>query len=89
MGDRYGTYHIVNGGETTWFGMAREIFRLADIQCEVEAITTEQFGALAHRPPYSVLSTEKYHRLGGPKMSSWEDALAKYVGEIMNNRTQE
>ncbi len=87
--DLYGTYHVVNGGETTWFGMAQEIFRLAEIECDVEAITTEQFGALAPRPPYSVLCNEKYHRLGGPAMSSWDQALAKYVSQIMNSKTHE
>jgi dTDP-4-dehydrorhamnose reductase len=82
--NQFGLYHIVNGGETTWFGMAREIFRIANIQCQVEPITTEQYGALAPRPAYSVLNTEKYESLGGPKMSMWDDALAKYMQSLID-----
>ncbi|MFC1757887.1 dTDP-4-dehydrorhamnose reductase [Planctomycetota bacterium] len=84
----FGTYHIVNGGETTWHGMAQEIFRIAKIECEVEAITTEQFGALAPRPAYSVLNTDKYHGLGGPAMSAWNKALAQYVHQIIDVKKQ-
>lgn len=77
--DNFGIFHIVNEGATTWFEMAKEIFKIANIDCEVNPITTEQYGALAPRPAYSVLNTDKYKKLGGPKMSMWNEALAQYV----------
>jgi dTDP-4-dehydrorhamnose reductase len=75
----YGTYHVVNCGETTWYDFAKEIFRLRGMDVELERITTEQYGAPAPRPRYSVLDTSKYEALGGPKMPAWEVALREYL----------
>jgi dTDP-4-dehydrorhamnose reductase len=75
----FGIYHVVNGGRTTWFGFAQEIFRQAKIKTQVEPITTEQYGAAAPRPRYSVLDTTKYSNLGAPPLPSWQQALAEYL----------
>lgn len=76
---RFGTYHVVNRGATTWYGFASEIFRLSGLQVPMERITTAQYGAPAPRPLYAVLDTSKYHALGGPAMPRWQDALAEYL----------
>lgn len=78
----FGTYHVTNQGATTWFDMTKEIFRQAKLNCEVRPITTAQFGAAAPRPSYSVLDTSKYHALGGPTMSPWQDALAGFLRQL-------
>jgi dTDP-4-dehydrorhamnose reductase len=76
----YGTYHLVNRGETTWFDFATEILRRSGIDVAVEPVTTEQYGARAPRPHYSVLSTAKYHALPDrPTMPRWQDALSQYL----------
>jgi dTDP-4-dehydrorhamnose reductase len=80
-GAPYGTYHIVNQGEATWFAFAREIFRQSGIEVEVEPITTEEYGAAAPRPRYNVLDTSKYRRLGGPDLPPWEVGLAEYLAD--------
>lgn len=75
-----GLYHVVNGGETTWFGFAAEIFRQLQLDVSLEPITTAEFGAKAPRPAYSVLDTSKYHGLwNAPPMPMWRDALAEYL----------
>jgi dTDP-4-dehydrorhamnose reductase len=79
--DAYGTHHVVNRGETTWYDFAAEIFRLRGMNVELERITTEQYGAPAPRPRYSVLDTSKYQALGGPEMPEWEVSLAEYLGK--------
>jgi len=38
---------------------------------------------VARRPPYSVLSTEKYSRLTGESPRSWQDAVTEYVREFV------
>jgi dTDP-4-dehydrorhamnose reductase len=78
----WGIYHVTNRGETTWCGLAREIVRLAGLDVPVEPITTAEFAAPAPRPAYSVLDTDKYHRLGGPAMPDWKEALAEYFEEL-------
>ncbi len=78
----YGTYHVVNTGQTTWYGFAAEIFRQAGLSVRVEPITTAQYGAPAPRPAYSALDTAKYHALPGrPAMPSWQTALGEYLRE--------
>ena len=74
----WGTYHVTNTGQTTWFDFAAEIFRQAGIEVSLRPITTAEYGAPASRPSYSVLDTTAYHRLGGPAMADWKAALAEF-----------
>ena len=79
----YGTYHVVNSGETTWYGLAKELVRQSGFVVPMEAISTAQYGAQAPRPGYSVLDTSKYHALPGrPAMPSWREALAEHLDLI-------
>lgn len=77
----WGIYHITNAGETTWHGFAKEIFRLAGLDIEPEAVSTAEFGDPTPRPSYSVLDTSAYHRLGGPPLPHWQAAMAEYFSE--------
>jgi dTDP-4-dehydrorhamnose reductase len=74
-----GTYHVANGGHTTWHGFACEIFWQAGIRVTVEPMTTADCAAPAPRPSYSVLDTAKYAALGGPPLASWQNALNSYL----------
>lgn len=74
-----GTYHVTNAGMTTWCRFAREIFRQSGMDVGVEPITSEQYGAAAPRPRYSVLDVSKYQDLGGPELPEWREALARYL----------
>jgi dTDP-4-dehydrorhamnose reductase len=79
----FGTYHVVNSGETTWHELAVEVFRQSHLAVEVEPITTSDYGAPAPRPAYSVLDTTKYHALAGaPLMPRWQEALAEYLATL-------
>jgi dTDP-4-dehydrorhamnose reductase len=75
----WGIYHVTNGGQTTWFEFATEIFNLAGLDIEVEKITTADYHALAPRPLFSVLDNGAYNRLGGPELPDWKTALAEYI----------
>lgn len=77
----WGTYHVTNAGQTTWFDFAADLFRQAGMQVTIRPITTAEYGAPAARPSYSVLDTTAYHRLGGPPMPDWKAALAEYFAE--------
>lgn len=74
-----GTYHVVNSGETTWHDFAAEIFRQGGVAVPLERITTAQYGALAVRPAYSVLSTARYAAVEGRALPAWQAALAEYL----------
>ena len=85
--DAYGTYHVVNSGQTTWYDLAAEIFRRSGLEVDLEPISTEDYGAPAPRPAYSVLDATKYHSLPGrPAMPPWQEALAEYLAEYLSSR---
>ena len=79
--EKWGLYHVVNSGATTWYDFAMEIFRLEGLTVHADAITTAEWNAPAPRPLYSVLDASKYHATGSPVMPSWQDALAEYLGK--------
>lgn len=76
---QFGLYHATNSGSLTWCDLAREIFRQADLDVRVRAITTAEFGAKANRPAYSVLNCQKLEAAIGRQMASWQDALGQYL----------
>lgn len=76
----HGTYHVVNSGETTWYDVAAEIFRIQGLDVQLEPISTAEYAARAFRPSYSVLDTSKYRALpDAPSMPAWQDALREYM----------
>ena len=83
---RFGLYHITNTGSCSWHEFASTIFRLAGPAVEVAPLTTQEFGAAARRPGYSVLATTAYESLGLPAPRSWTEALRAYLHERQQRR---
>lgn len=79
--EAFGLYHITNQGECSWFEFAAEIFRLTNQDPELERISTQEYGAVAARPAYSVMSNQKIGEELGWKLSSWKNALFNYLQE--------
>ncbi|WP_298649559.1 dTDP-4-dehydrorhamnose reductase [uncultured Proteiniphilum sp.] len=78
-----GIYHFSNRGETTWFGFAGEIKRLADIdRCELVPVNTYEYGAPARRPAYSVMDLSKICAAFHVDIPDWEEALGRCIGEL-------
>ena len=61
---KYGLYHMTNTGECSWYEFAREIFRLSGRKIEVKPITSQELGAKAIRPAYSVLDNVNLRKAG-------------------------
>lgn len=74
----YGIYHATNLGFTTWYDFTRKIYEIANITCEVNPVTTEEYPKPAKRPANSMLSKEKALN-AGIEIPSWEDALTRYL----------
>jgi dTDP-4-dehydrorhamnose reductase len=71
-----GIYHGTSGGETTWFGFTREIFRLLGADPErVRPTTSEAFVRPAPRPAYSVLGHDRWRATGVEPIRDWREAL--------------
>ena len=71
-----GLVHLTGAGSVSWNGFAEEIFRQAEVGCEVEPASSEQMARPAPRPAYSVLESEREDVL---PMPPWEDGLAGYL----------
>ena len=82
-----GTYHFVNGGDTTWCGLARHVFQTAakfgGPQPAVEAIATADYPTPAKRPANSRLSTGKLAADFGIRARPWQDAMDEVVGKLL------
>jgi dTDP-4-dehydrorhamnose reductase len=85
-GTRWGIYHAVDGGETTWFGFAREVFRFAAEHglpaAEIAAIATADFPTAARRPANSRLNCDKLRRLFGLELPDWRVGVQDCVARL-------
>jgi dTDP-4-dehydrorhamnose reductase len=81
---RFGLYHATNSSQTTWLGLTCEIFRVAGLNIPVAAIPSRDFPQKAKRPAYSVLDCSKLAGTIGLALPTWQDALARYVSQIVS-----
>lgn len=75
----YGTYHVAAGGDCTWAEFAEAIFEEAGLDTRVRRITSEEFGARAPRPAYSVLRSER----GAPELPHWREGLRECLARLL------
>ena len=75
-------YNYSNLGQTSWDDFARAIFATSGIDCEVKSITTEEFGAKAPRPKWSVLSKDKIQRDFDISLRGWQESLLECLEEL-------
>ncbi|MBR6637330.1 MAG: dTDP-4-dehydrorhamnose reductase, partial [Lachnospiraceae bacterium] len=80
--ENYGTYHGTCEGSCSWADFAKEIFRLAGKNTEVDYITTAEYPTPAKRPAYSVLEKFMLKLTVGYKPADWHDAIAEYIAEL-------
>jgi dTDP-4-dehydrorhamnose reductase len=71
-----GVYHATSSGETTWFGLAREVFRLLGADPDrVRPVGSAAYVRPAPRPAYSVLGHDAWSRAGLSPIGDWRLAL--------------
>jgi dTDP-4-dehydrorhamnose reductase len=74
-----GLVNVVNGGECSWYDLARTSLQLAGLTTRVVPITTAEFASPTKRPAYSVLSTARFTSLTGHQMRPWTQALQDFL----------
>ncbi len=80
-----GIYNYSNEGECSWYEFACEIFKIADIDCMVNAITTDQYPTKAQRPAYSVLDKSKIKKVYGLEIPEWRESLKECIKLLNSN----
>ena len=79
--NKFGTYHLTNTGECSWYEFARKSIELAGLDAEVIPVSSAEWNAKAKRPPYSVLDNLHLRQIGLKDMRHWHKALADYLLE--------
>lgn len=92
--EKYGYYHATNeGGYISWYDFTKEIFRQAvekghteysEEKVTVSPVTTAEYGvSKAARPFNSRLDKSKLVQAGFEPLPTWQDALSRYLDEII------
>lgn len=79
-----GVYHATSSGQTTWCGLAREVFRLLGADpARVRAVGSGELGRPAPRPAYSVLGHDRWAEAGIAAIPDWRLSLARAFPALM------
>ena len=68
-------YNYSNEGVCSWYDFAKEIMRMAKIDCQVDPIETKEYPTPAKRPHYSLLSKTKIKNEFNIMIPYWKDSL--------------
>jgi dTDP-4-dehydrorhamnose reductase len=75
---RRGIFHVTDGGECTWFDLARLVGEVVNPNCQVKRCTSAEFPRPAPRPAYSVLDISATEDVVGP-LIPWEDRVREVL----------
>lgn len=88
LGQRSGTWHFVNDGETSWHDLAKHIFAAAASRGlktpALSRITTADYPTPARRPANSRLETNAIRRDFGIAPRHWHDAVDAILAERLD-----
>lgn len=77
--EKYGEYHATNENICSWCDFAKKIFEIAGVSMKVNAVTSSEYPAKAHRPSNSRLSKKSLDSAGFKRLPTWEDALYRFI----------
>jgi dTDP-4-dehydrorhamnose reductase len=74
-----GIWHITNSGRCSWFELAEAAITMAEVKVPILPVSTQEYGARASRPGFSVLAHSKLESAGMDDMPHWRHALGRYL----------
>ncbi|CAA6827815.1 MAG: dTDP-4-dehydrorhamnose reductase (EC [uncultured Sulfurovum sp.] len=77
-------YNYSNEGVLSWYDFAKEIMRMAKIECTINPIETKEYPTPAKRPHYSLLNKSKIKKEFDLQIPFWKDSVdecLKVMGE--------
>jgi dTDP-4-dehydrorhamnose reductase len=78
-------YNYSNEGVLSWYDFAKEIMRMAKLDCKVNPIETFQYPTPAKRPHFSLLNKSKIKSTFSIEIPYWKDSLDECL-KIMGGR---
>ncbi|MBA4374380.1 MAG: dTDP-4-dehydrorhamnose reductase [Thermodesulfovibrio sp.] len=76
----YGTYHITNSGNCSWYEFAKKIAEYKKSKTKINPVSSDKFASPARRPANSVLGNTMLRLEGIKPARLWEEALKEYLG---------
>jgi dTDP-4-dehydrorhamnose reductase len=77
--NQFGIYNFSNEGQCSWYGFAKEIFRVNNVSIDLQAIPSTAYPTPARRPAYSVLDNKKIKDTFGIEINYWETSLKNII----------
>jgi dTDP-4-dehydrorhamnose reductase len=68
-------YNYSNEGVLSWYDFAKEIMKMAKLNCKIKAIETYQYPTPAKRPHFSLLNKSKIKSKFNLEIPYWKDGL--------------
>ncbi|MBU0641612.1 MAG: dTDP-4-dehydrorhamnose reductase [Planctomycetes bacterium] len=68
-------YNYSNEGVLSWYDFAKEIMRMAKLNCQINPIETKEYPTPATRPHYSLLNKSKIKKEFNITIPYWKDSL--------------
>ncbi|MBD3842438.1 MAG: dTDP-4-dehydrorhamnose reductase [Campylobacterales bacterium] len=78
-------YNYSNEGVLSWYDFAKEIVKMAKIECKIDPIESFQYPTPAKRPHYSLLNKNKIKSTFDIEIPYWKDSLCDCITKIMND----
>lgn len=75
-------YHYSNGGQISWFDFSKEIFKIENIDCQVNSITTEDFPTAAKRPKNTSMNKNKIVKMFNLEIQEWKKSLNSCISNL-------
>ncbi|MBN2349800.1 MAG: dTDP-4-dehydrorhamnose reductase [Bacteroidales bacterium] len=79
-----GIYHYSNEGVCSWYDFAKEIVKIAGLNCTINSIETKDYPLPAKRPFYSVLNKSKIKENFEIKIPYWHDSMEEVLTKYVN-----
>ena len=80
--DKVEIYNYSNEGVLSWYDFAKEIMKMAKLNCKINPIETFQYPIPAKRPHFSLLNKAKIKKEFNIEIPYWKDALEAEYGEL-------
>ena len=79
-------YNYSNEGVLSWYDFAKEIMKMAKLNCKINPIETYQYPTPAKRPHYSILNKSKIKTTFNIKIPYWKDSLDECLKRLGERR---
>ena len=79
-------YNYSNEGVLSWYDFAKEIMKMAKLNCKINPIETHQYPTPAKRPYYSLLNKSKIKSAFNIEIPYWKDSLDRCLIQMGERR---